>query len=36
MEAVEQRDSMIKIFDSMPDAILFTKKSETVKTTVAE
>ena len=25
---------MIKIFDSMPDAILLTKKSETVKTKV--
>jgi hypothetical protein len=34
MEAVEQRDSMIKIFDSMPDAILLTKKSETVKKSV--
>jgi hypothetical protein len=34
MEAIEQRDSMIKIFDSMPDAILLTKKKETVKTTV--
>jgi hypothetical protein len=31
MEAIEQRDSMIQIFDSMPDAILLTKKSETVK-----
>jgi hypothetical protein len=34
MEAIQQRDSMIKIFDSMPDAILLTKKSETVKTKV--